>query len=173
MSVTSVQTTDVVNSILGIDDNSPIAILRNQKPTLIAELQDYYLSLFEPTESSAEALPVIDRYLVAVRVASHTNSVAVANWYAQLAQAKGVSDETLAQIRDVSVPNEDQTPLGAAIRHADLLTTRTSAARKSDLQALKDVGYSPAGIVSLAQTIAFVSYQLRLIAGLRAFGGQA
>ncbi len=97
----------------------------------------------------------------------------MANWYAQLAQAEGASDETLAQIRDVSVSNEDQTPLGAAIRHADLLTTRTSSARKSDLQALKDVGYSPAGIVSLAQTIAFVSYQLRLIAGLRAFGGQA
>ncbi len=62
MSVTSVHTTDVVNSILGIDDDSPIAKLRNQKPTLIAELQDYYLSLFEPTAASAKALPV-DRSL--------------------------------------------------------------------------------------------------------------
>jgi uncharacterized protein YciW len=60
--------------------------------------------------------------------------------------------------------------LGAAIRHADLLTTRPSAAQPSDLQALRDAGYSPAGIVSLSQTIAFVSYQLRFIAGLRAFG---
>jgi len=35
---------------------------------------------------------------------------------------------------------------------------------------LKDAGYTPAGILSLAQTIAFVNYQLRLIAGLRTFG---
>jgi uncharacterized protein YciW len=63
--------------------------------------------------------------------------------------------------------------LGAAIRHADLLTTQPSAAQSADLQALKDAGYSPAGIVSLSQTIAFVNYQLRFIAGLRALGGAA
>lgn len=173
MSVSGVQTTDVVNSILGIDDDSPIANLRNRKPTLIAELQDYYLSLFEPTASSAQALPVLDRYLVAARVASHTNSVAVADWYANLAVNAGALDQTLVQIRDVSSPWQDETPLGAAIRHTDVLTTSPSSARQSDLQALKDAGYSPAGIVSLSQTIAFVSYQLRLIAGLRALGGQA
>jgi CMD domain protein len=172
MSVSGVQTADVVNSILGIDEDSPIAILRNQKPTLIAEVQDYYLSLFEPSVSSNAAFPVTDRYLVAVRVASHTGSVDVANWYAQLASSAGVSDDTIGQVRNVAVPDSSATPLGAAIRHADLLTTRTSSARKSDLEALKEAGFSPAGIVSLSQTIAFVSYQLRLIAGLRAFGSQ-
>ncbi len=38
------------------------------------------------------------------------------------------------------------------------------------MQLLKEAGFSPAGILSLSQTIAFVNYQLRLIAGLRAFG---
>jgi uncharacterized protein YciW len=51
-----------------------------------------------------------------------------------------------------------------------LVTTRPAAAEASHLEALKDIGYSPAGILSLSQTIAFVSYQLRLIAGLRALG---
>jgi uncharacterized protein YciW len=53
------------------------------------------------------------------------------------------------------------------------VTATPSRADAAHLRALKDAGYSPAGILSLAQTIAFVSYQLRLIAGLRALGEPA
>jgi len=173
MTVSDVGTTDVLNSILGVDEDSPIVQLRNQKPALVAELQDYYLSLFDPVESSAQALPVADRFVVAVRVASHTGSQSVADWYANLAEQGGVEAETVSKARDVSTPWAEQTQLGAAIRHADLLTLRPAAATRDDLEALKAAGYSPAGIVSLSQVIAFVSYQLRLAAGLRALGGQA
>ncbi len=170
MSLSTATTTDVVYRILGVNDQGPIAELRNQKPEQIEELQAYYLALFEPEEASAQAFPLVDRYLIAVRVASHTNSVAVANWYADLAGKAGVEEAVIARARNVNESWDDNTPLGAAVHHADLLTTHPSAAQKTDLQALKDAGYTPAGIVSLSQTIAFVSYQLRLIAGLRAFG---
>lgn len=170
MTVSDTRTTDVVNSILNVDETSPIAQLRNQKRTLVDELQDYYLSIFEPEPSSAADFPLLDRYLVAVRVASHTKSDAVVTWYANLASEAGASDETVMTLRDTSSSSTDATALGAAIRHADLLTTRPADAQRRDLQALKDAGFSPAGIVSLSQTIAFVSYQLRLIAGLRALG---
>ncbi len=173
MTAINVQTTDVVNAILGIDEESPIARLRNQKPDLVRELQDYYLSIFEPTAQSAEALPVVDRLLVAVRVASHTGSVAVVDWYGRLASDAGASQDAQSLARNAGVPVSDESPLGAALRHADLLTTRPADARKDDLQALKDAGFTPAGIISLSQTIAFVSYQLRLIAGLRALGGRS
>lgn len=173
MTVSDVQTADVVNAILAIGNESPIAQLRNRKPDLVKELQDYYLSLFEPVASSAEALPVLDRYLVAVRVASHTGSAAVAEWYARLATDAGASREAQGQATNIDEPVRENTRLGAALRHADLLTTRPADARKEDVQALKDAGFSPAGIVSLSQTIAFVSYQLRLIAGLRAFGARS
>jgi len=173
MTAINVQTTDVVNAILGIDEDSPIARLRNQKSDLVRELQDYYVSIFEPTGSSTEALPVLDRYLVAIRVASHTGSAAVAGWYGRLAIDAGASRDALDQAQNIGTPETGETSLGAALRHADLLTTRPADARQDDLQALKDAGFSPAGIVSLSQTIAFVSYQLRLIAGLRAFGGRS
>jgi CMD domain protein len=163
--------TDTLNAILGIDETSPIYALRNQKPTLVTELQDYYDSIFQPTEDSAAALSLADRLLVAVRVASHTNSTAVADWYAGLASDQDVAADQIARARDVSLPFPETSSLAAAIHHADLLTLRPADARQSDLQALKDAGFTPAGIVSLSQTIAFVSYQLRLIAGLRAIGG--
>lgn len=173
MSAATATTTDVINSILGVDDNSAVVTLRNQKPVLIEELQAYYDAIFAPEAASARAFSVADRALVAVRVASHTNSQAVADWYANVARSSGVSDESIIEARDVSVPATGQTPLGAAIRHADLLAIHTSDARASDLQAFKDAGFTPASILSLSQTIAFVSYQLRLIAGLRAFGEQS
>jgi uncharacterized protein YciW len=170
MSVAPAKTADVINRILGADEGGRIATLRNQKPNLADELQDYYLALFEPEAVSAGAFQLVDRYLIAIRVASHTRSADVVDWYAVLAAESGVDAETLSRVRDVAIPCTDHTPLGAAIRHADLVTTAPARAEASHLQALKDAGYSPAGILSLAQTIAFVSYQLRLIAGLRALG---
>jgi CMD domain protein len=166
-------TTDVVNAILGADENSPIVALRNQKPTLVTELQDYYDAIFLPDPESAAAFPPADRFVVAVRVASFTGSSAVAEWYADLATSAGVESEAISRARDTTVEWDGDSSLDAAIRHADLLTTRPSDASPASLQALKDAGFSPAGIVSLSQTVAFVSYQLRLIAGLRALGGLA
>ncbi len=170
---TSVQTVDVVNAILGVDEKSAIVALRNQKPSLVTELQEYYDAVFHPNEESTAALSASDRYVIAVRSASFTGSEAVANWYADLATEAGVSTEVLASARDVTIPWSGDSKLDTAIRHADLLTTHPVDARPADLQALKDAGFSPAGIVSLSQTVAFVNYQLRLIAGLRALGGQS
>ena len=93
--------------------------------------------------------------------------------YELVKRESGASDEAIASARNVGDAWPEDAALGAAIKHADLLTTQPAAARKSDLEALKAAGYTPAGIVSLSQTIAFVSYQLRLIAGLRALGGLA
>jgi uncharacterized protein YciW len=163
---------DVLNAILGVSGDDPIVALRQQKPTLVSELQDYYLALFEPTEASARALPLALRAQVAVRVASHTGSSAVIDWYRQVGREAGVSDADLDRVADPGSPIEDDGVLGAAIRHADLLTLRPADATADDLQVLMDAGLAPAGIVSLSQVIAFVNYQLRLVAALRALGGQ-
>ena len=173
MSSTTTTTADAIDGILGARAGGRIAELRNQKPNLADEVQAYYLALFEPDASSAAAFPLVDRYLVAIRVASHTRSADVVRWYGELARGAGVDEATPARVADVGTQWTDETPLGAAIRHADLVTATPSRADAAHLRALKDAGYSPAGILSLAQTIAFVSYQLRLIAGLRALGEPA
>ncbi len=162
---------DVVYSILGVGEGSKIADLRNTKPQQIDELQAYYHAIFTPEAVSAEAFSVANRALVAVRVASHTRSAAVADWYANLAAAEGVDAETIARVRNLDDAWDDASVLGAAIRRADKVTTHPVDTRAEDLQWLKDAGLTPAGILSLSQTIAYVSYQLRFIAALRAVGG--
>lgn len=170
MSASPVATPDVVYNILGVGERSKIAALRNTKPQQIEELQNYYRSIFAPEAVSAAGFSVADRALVAVRVASHTGSTAVTDWYANLATSNGVDAATITRARDVADSWDDATTLGAAIRRADKVTTHPVDTRAEDLQWLKDAGLTPAAILSLSQAIAFVSYQLRFIAGLRALG---
>jgi uncharacterized protein YciW len=170
---TTTETIDTIDAILGVEPGSAIAALRAEKPELARQDQAYYLAIFDPTPASAAELSLRDRALVGVRVASHTGSAAVADWYAAIAAEQGASANEIEQVRDLTNTWSTPSQLGAALRHTDLLTTAPSTATAQDLQNLKDAGLTPAGILSLSQTIAFVSYQLRLIAGLRALGGRS
>lgn len=170
MSSPRTETTDTIDTILGVKPGDAIAQLRGQKPELARQDQAYYRSIFEPSAESAAQLSLRNRALVAIRVASHTGSTAVVNWYTELARTNGATPGELERAEDLTNTWSTPTVLGAAMRHADLGTTSPSAATAADLQRLQDAGFTPAGIVALSQTIAFVSYQLRLIAALRALG---
>lgn len=171
--MSTVQTADVIDTILGVQPGSAVAALRSQKPDYIANDQNYYLSIFEPDTESAAAFPAVDRALIAVRVASHTGSTAVVNWYADLAASLGATPTQIDAVKDVSVTVAATSSFGAAVQRADQVTLKPDTTAPEHIQQLKAAGLSPAAILSLSQTIAFVNYQLRLIAGLRAFGVSA
>src|SRR5688572_1167541 len=122
MSTTTVrtETADVVDTILGASNTDAVRQLRAHKPELVKQDQDYYLAIFVPNPDSAAAFPLVDRALIAIRVAAHTRSQSVIDWCTALAEENGATSETLARIRDVPTPWDDATPLGAAVRHADV-----------------------------------------------------
>jgi uncharacterized protein YciW len=161
---------DTIAAILGDHLSDAVAGFRASKPELIDQLEAYYAAIFDPTEASAAQFPVQDRALVAARVASHTGSTAVVEWYRNLAIELGASAELTAHVIEGAQPATQSASTAAALRHADLLTTAPADASAEDLQALKAAGLTPGAILALSQTIAFVSYQLRLIAGFRALG---
>lgn len=173
MTTPTATTRDAIDAILGVEAGSAIARLRAAKPALAEQVQAYDRAVFEPAADSAAAFPLADRAVVAVRVAAHTGSAAVADRYAAVGREAGADPAALARARDLGDAWPEQSPLAAAVRHADLLTARPASARREDLAALKAAGFSPAGILALSQTIAFVSYQIRLIAALRALGEPA
>jgi uncharacterized protein YciW len=162
--------TDVIDAVLGPETAAAVETLRAQKPELAAQLQDYYDAVFAPGEDSALALSPSERWLIVIRTASHTGSTSVVNWYVSQAAGAGTSDALIAKAQDVSVPWNGDPRTTAIMRHVDLIVTRPVGSGKSDIAALSDAGLSPQGIVALSQVVAFVSYQLRLIATLRALG---
>lgn len=63
--------------------------------------------------------------------------------------------------------------LSAALVHAHLLVFHPRDARPEALQALLDAGWSTTDIVTLSQLVAFLSFQVRVVTGLRALAATA
>ena len=62
--------------------------------------------------------------------------------------------------------------LAAAFEHAHLLVFHPRDAASADLQALLDAGWSTTDVVTLSQLVAFLSFQIRVVAGLRTLAGR-
>jgi CMD domain protein len=60
--------------------------------------------------------------------------------------------------------------LAAALEHAHLLVFRPRDAAPAAMQALLDAGWPTTAIVTLSQLVAFLSFQVRSVAGLRTLG---
>ncbi|MCC6673573.1 MAG: hypothetical protein IT339_00140 [Thermomicrobiales bacterium] len=162
---------DVIDTILGEDAAAAVADLRAQKPELATQMQAYYETVFDPTPESAAALSPAERFAAAIRTASHTGSTNVVSWYSNQAVRTDVPESVIAAALELDSIRSGNDRLDAILRHVDLVTARPVESRRDDIEALSEAGLSPIGIVALSQVIAYVSYQLRLVATLRALGG--
>jgi CMD domain protein len=61
--------------------------------------------------------------------------------------------------------------LAAAFEHLHLLVFHPRDAAPAGLQALLDAGWSTDDVVTLSQIAAFLSFQIRVVAGLRILAG--
>lgn len=169
---------DVIADLARIRPESLLAMLRAQRPEAATHAQGSYAALFDPAE--VVGLTGVERLAVALRVAGiHAAAEAAAHYRQRLADA-GAAPEIVAVAElgagsDSAGRTESAVParLPALLRHADLLSTRPVEAGPDDLQVLADAGLSTREIVTLAQIIAFVSFQVRVVAGLRVIGGHA
>jgi len=161
---------DVISSLLGPESAAAVSGLRSEKPELAMQMQDYFAAVFEPALDSAGSLSPSERWLIAVRTAAHTKSETAIDWYAERARRAGATDEEIAKAKKTGTAwNGDQRNT-AIMRHVDLIVTRPVDSSRSGIEALNAAGLSPTGIVALSQVVAYVSYQIRLVAALRALG---
>jgi CMD domain protein len=185
---------DVIDLLVGIQPGSPLAAIRPQRAQARDNAQLSYLSLFKP--DSPGDVPLRDRYAVAVFVAGlHGQEQVEAFYRGGLAEFEGgaaLADRLTAEIGRGAATGpyghypagplsvEDQPgetyvvgdaslgkPLSAALEHAHLLVFHPRDAAPPALQALLDAGWSTTGIVTLSQLIAFLSFQIRVVTGLR------
>jgi alkylhydroperoxidase domain protein len=138
---------DIFAELAEIAPGSPLALARETRDAATRHAQGSYQTLF--SQQDAE-FPLDERFAVAAKVAKWHNADALAAHYAGF----GLADPT----------SERLTP---ALNFARLLTFSPVEASPASLRSLSQAGWSKEGIVTLAQLIAFVSFQSRLIAGLR------
>jgi alkylhydroperoxidase domain protein/CMD domain protein len=169
--------TDVISSLAGVAPGSPLAELREQRPEATEHAQGSYAALFDPEDPIG--LSSVERFATALRVATLHAATEAADHYRQRLIEAGASQEIVAAAAledagsasqpDPAVPAR----LQAILAHADLLGTRPVEATPDDLQALADAGLATVEIVQVSQLIAFISFQVRVIAALKLIGGSS
>lgn len=145
---------DVIERLIGAAPGSPVAEAMAARANLMQASQANYAAVLTPKDPGGLPQPL--RFALAARIARLGGDAELAAHYA----AGG------------ALPKADAR-LTAILRHVDLIATSPREATRADIAALTAAGVSPDDIVRLSQVIAFVSYQLRLIAGLRLMGATA
>ncbi|MGA0562787.1 CMD domain-containing protein [Ancylobacter sp. VNQ12] len=156
-------TPDVIESVLKLDPSSPIPALRDERATLKRLTQTSYTAALRPQEP--RNFPYAMRAALAARIAAAWKSDELAAHYRALLLAESPS-ELETQIADPAFRPAEPGRLAAVLRHVDLVTLAPKNATRADIEALKAVGLDDTDIVTLAGLIAFVNYQVLVVAGL-------
>lgn len=156
---------DVINRFAGLTSDSPLGQLRAQRPAVARHAQGSYQALLEPDDPAGVSR--YERELIALRVAVLTPSPPLAAWHRARLSDLGASEAALAAVERFP----DGPPLSpreaAIVRHTDRLTLEPGAAGPAQIAELKAAGLHPRDIVTIAQLIALLSFQVRVLAGLR------
>lgn len=156
---------DLIDLLLGLRQEDPLYAVRHQRDKVAAATQGSYDALFDP---ALPGLALTDRLLVAQYACRISGAAELARHYRAHLKHAGASDALVA-LADSGSPED---AADARVR-AILVFTRTLIEDpvKGDEAALKTLpaaGISTPAVVTLSQLIAFLSYQVRLLAGLKA-----
>jgi CMD domain protein len=191
-------TPDIIDHLAGIEPGSPLDLIRAARQQARENAQASYLALFEPRDAGPVTLEerfALATFVAGLH-RQETELAFYEARLAKLARAPGLHEAIAAEIAAAraegpaghfppgplsaedtdgpvyQIPPDRRARLGgrlaAALEHAQLLVFRPRDARPEALQALLDAGWSTPGIVTLSQIVAFLSFQLRVVLGLRA-----
>jgi CMD domain protein len=185
--------TDIIDHLAGIPPGSALDEARHKRPEARAQAQASHDLLLLPADSGGFALA--ERWAVAAFVAALHNQAETAAYYAQgLAER---APELAAKVADAAARGQASGPhgaypagplsredtkapafaadagvlgarLSAALDHAHMLVFHPRDASAEHLQRLADAGWSTPAMVTLSQLVAFLSFQIRAVAGFRA-----
>lgn len=156
---------DIINELAGLTPGAPLAQLRAERPEAVRAAQASYLTLLEPGDLAGVSRD--EREMVALRVALLTPDVALAEWHRARLRDLGVDDATVTAVAQFPADGALSPRAIAILRHTDLLTHEPGASTPDHIAALKATGLTPRDIVTLSQLIAYLSFEVRLLAGLR------
>jgi CMD domain protein len=193
-------TKDIIDTLAGIEPGSALDAIRARRLQARENAQKSYLALFEPIDASEFSLverAAVATFVTGLhgesavtafygaKLAANTDGAALVELInAEIERGKTSGPYGAFPAGPLSVENKtgliyrvsvDRKPvlgarLVAALEHAHLLVFRPRDAASADMKVLPDAGWSNTGIVTLSQLVAFLSFQLRVVAGLRVLG---
>ena len=147
------QDTDVIDRAAGLAPGDPLHAARRFRAKVAQATQASHDALLQ---QPVDGLSTEDRLRVAAHVCTIAGAPMLARHYEALLAA---------------APGGDTPSSPALAAMLDFATVLTSDPREGDraaIEALRRAGLGDPAIVALAQLVAFLSYQLRVVAGLQA-----
>ena len=149
----------IVAKAAGISSGSPLKGVLTLRSEILDLTENSHEATLRPIQPGG--LTHSERAGLACRICKHNNESVLAHNYERMVGACSQA------ISDTGFNGGDDARLQAVIRHTDLVTTNPKEATADDVSALRSAGLDDADIVRLSELIAFVSYQIRVVAGLR------
>lgn len=141
--------TDLVETFLGLPPDSPLAALRRERPDIRRHTQGAYRELVLPETQGGVSRP--ERAALARQTALLDGAPSLAAHFATL----GLAAE-----------GTERLPL--LLPYAAKVASHAATVGQADIDALLAAGLSTQDVVAVTQLVAFVPYQVRLLAGLGA-----
>ncbi|MBB6467375.1 CMD domain-containing protein [Aminobacter carboxidus] len=161
---------DVIAAIVGIEPGSALAEVVAGRADIMALTQQTHDGALTPVASGG--LTHAERAALACRIAKINDDKDFEEHFEALLDSAGPSSDT-ARIADIWFDGGSDIRLKALIRHVDLVAHAPKDATRRDIELLQEAGLTDADIVRLSELVAFVSYQIRVAAGLRLMRGLA
>lgn len=191
----STTTPDIIDHLAGIQPNSRLDKLRAERSQAREYAQKSYLALFEPAFPGGVTLAeryAIATFVAGLHRHASVRDF-YASGLERLTEKKlaeviaaeilrGTTEGPYGRYPEGPLSRENKEglhyevfvthvgllgpKLSAALEHAHLLVFRPRDASSAALQKLVDAGWSTTDIVTLSQLVAFLSFQIRVVAGL-------
>lgn len=159
---------DLLNQWAGLTPESPLARLRAERADVASAAQRSYHVLLEPDDPAGVSRQ--EREMIALRVALLTPCPPLVAWHRRRLRDLGASDGAIAAIEQFPAGPVQSTRERAVLDYVDRLTRAPGTATPAHLAELKAAGLTPRDIVTIAQLIALLSFEVRVLAGLRLLG---
>ena len=143
---------DLIDTLVPLAAADPLYACRHQRHKVVAATQGSHAAIFDP---ALPGLSMAERLRAAQTIAQLNGSASLHQHYAE-------------QLTKVDAPAPEGPRLAAILAFTHTLTERPVEGNKQALSKLPAAGLANAEIVTLAQLISYVAYQVRLVAGLKA-----
>ncbi|MEV0581852.1 CMD domain protein [Nonomuraea sp. NPDC050310] len=173
---------DVIDHLAGIAPGSALDELRRRRPRTREYAQRSYEALFGQARPDLLALaafvatlheqPAVARFYaerldpgLAESIRAEAEAARTTGPYGAYREPELAAENVLGPVYQAAGPFGER--MNAAFTHAHLLVLRPREASPEALEALAKAGWSTDEIVTVAQLVAFLAFQIRVISALR------
>lgn len=156
---------DLIDRLAGLEPGSSAFELRRQRPDVLARMQGAYDALFDPPVPGN--LTLAERAAVGLRIARAAgDEVFAAHFRERLAGAADL-------IAAAEGPVSGEGRMALILAYADLVAQDPERTDPAAMARLRGLGFDSRDIVALTQLVAFMAYEIRVLAGLRILNQEA